>query len=152
MIGADEPAVCAQCHEKGSRGSEAASELRRDLDGFESGFQAVTDLLARAKQKGVDVGAAEYKLLDVTTVLVTAKNLTHNLDTAGIAKTVAEGETALAGVRAAGEKALDEARFRRRGLGVTTVLLALLAAALALKVKRMSRDRRIREGSGDSKT
>jgi predicted CXXCH cytochrome family protein len=152
MIGADEPAVCAQCHEKGSRGSEAASELRRDLDGFESGFRAVKDLLAQARRKGVEVGDAEYKLQDVTTTLVTAKNLTHDLDTAGIAKTVADGETALAEVRAAGEKALDEARFRRRGLGVTTVLLVLLAAALALKIRRMARARQEREGSGDSKT
>jgi predicted CXXCH cytochrome family protein len=151
MIGTDDRAVCMQCHEKGSRGFEAAAELRRHLDGFESGFQAAEALLMRAKQKGVEVSDVEYKLLDVNTVLVTAKNLTHGLDTAEIAKTVAEGETALAGVHTAGEKALDEARFRRQGLAVTTVLLALFAAALALKIKRMGRDRRERESAGGSK-
>ncbi len=148
MIGTDDRAVCGQCHEKGSRGSEAAAELRGELDGFESGFRAAADLLARAKLKGVEVSDAEFKLQDVNTILLTAKDLTHGLDTAGIRKTVAEGETALAGVRTAGEKALEEARFRRRGLGVTTVLLALLAAALALKIRRMARARREGEGSG----
>ncbi len=151
MIGTDDRAVCVQCHEKGSRGFEAAAELRRTLDRFESGFQAAEGLLARAKQKGVEVSDAEFKLLDVTTVLVTAKNLTHGLDTAEIAKTVAEGEAALAGVRTAGEKALDEARFRRRGLAVTTVLLAVFAAALALKIRRMARARREGEGRGGSR-
>jgi predicted CXXCH cytochrome family protein len=107
MIGADEHALCGQCHEKGSRGSAAAAELRRTLDGFDSGFQAAAGLLARAKQKGVDVSDAEFKLRDVNTILLTAKDLTHGLDTAGIAKTVADGEAALAGVRLAGEKALD---------------------------------------------
>ena len=149
MIGTDDRAVCMQCHEKGSRGFDAAAEIRRDLDGFESGFQAAEGLLVRAKQKGVEVSDVEYKLLDVNTVLVTAKNLTHGLDTAEIAKTVAEGEAALAGVRTAGEKALDEARFRRQGLAVTTVLLAVFAAALALKIRRMARTRREGAGAGD---
>jgi len=149
MIGTDDRAVCMQCHEKGSRGFDAAAEIRRDLDGFESGFQAAEGLLVRAKQKGVEVSDVEYKLLDVNTVLVTAKNLTHGLDTAEIAKTVAEGEAALAGVRTAGEKALDEARFRRQGLAVTTVLLAVFAAALALKIRRMARTRREGAGAND---
>jgi len=139
-----------QCHEKGSRGFEAAAEVRRTLDGFESGFRDAEALLARAKQKGVEVSTAEYQLLDLNTVLVTAKNMTHGLDTAEIGKTVAEGETALAGVRTAGEKALDEARFRRQGLAVTTVLLAVLAAALALKIRRMAQSRRESEGPGGS--
>jgi len=150
MVGTDDRAVCVQCHEKGSRGFEAAAELRRHLDGFESGFQASEALLARAKQKGVEVSDVEYKLLDVNTVLVTAKNLTHGLDTAEIAKTVTEGEAALAGVRTAGEKALAEARFRRQGLAVTTVLLAVFAAALALKIRSMARTRREGKGAGAS--
>jgi predicted CXXCH cytochrome family protein len=152
MIGTDDRAVCGQCHEKGSRGSEAAVGLRRDLDGFESGFRAAAELLERAKQKGVEVSDAEFRLQDVNTILLTAKDLTHGLDTAGIRKTVAEGEAELDSVRSAGEKALDEARFRRRGLGVTTVLLALLAAALALKIRRMARARREGEVSGGSRT
>ena len=139
MIGTDDKAVCVQCHEKGSRGFEAAAELRREIDGFDGGFQAAAGLLSQAKQKGVEVSDAEFKLQDVNTILVTAKNMTHGLDTAELAKTVAEGEELLAGVRAAGEKALDEARFRRRGLAVTTALLALLAIALALKIRRMGR-------------
>ncbi len=39
------------------------------------------------------------------------------------------------------KKALDEATFRRRGLAVTTILLALFGVALALKVRRMTRER-----------
>jgi predicted CXXCH cytochrome family protein len=150
MIGTDDNSVCVQCHEKGSRGFEAAAEFRRILTGFESGYRTAGELLSRAKQKGVEVSDGEFKLLDVTTILVTAKNMTHGLDTAEIAKTVAEGEEALVGVRTAGEKALDEARFRRQGLAVTTVLLAVLAVALALKVRRMARARREREGHGGS--
>ncbi len=148
MIGTDDRAVCTQCHEKGSRGFEAAAEFRRELDGFESGFRAAEDLLALAKKKGVEVSDAEFKLQDVSTFLVSAKNLTHGLDAAEIATSVSEGETALTGVRAAGEKALGEAKFRRQGLAVTTAVLALFGVALALKVWHMTRVRRAAEGRG----
>jgi hypothetical protein len=150
MIGTDERATCVQCHDKGSRGFEAAAEFRRRIDGFESGFRAAEGLLAQAREKGVEVSDAEFKLQDVTTLLVSAKNLTHGLDGAEIAKAVSEGEKALAGVREAGEKALDEARFRRRGLAVTTALLALFGLALALKIRQMTRARQAAESRGGS--
>jgi hypothetical protein len=150
MIGTGDGASCVLCHDKGSRGFEAAAEFRRELDGFESGFRAAEGLLAQARQKGVEVSDAEFKLQDVTTLLVSAKNLTHGLDGAEIAKAVSEGEKALVGVRELGEKALDEARFRRRGLAVTTALLALFGVALALKIRHMTRTRRAAEGRGGS--
>jgi hypothetical protein len=142
MIGTSDPAVCAQCHEAGSRGFAAAAEIRAALGGFEDGFRKVEGLLEQAERKGVEVSDARFKLLDVTTILVGVKNLTHGLDVAALRTSVSEGEAALAGVRAEGEKALREARFRRQGLIVATVCLALLAIALALKVRHMSRARR----------
>jgi len=150
MIGTDDRATCVQCHDEGSRGFAAAAEFRRQIDGFESGFRAAGGLLALARKKGVEVSDVEFKLQDVNTLLVSAKNLTHGLDGAEITKAVSEGEKALAGVREAGEKALDEARFRRRGLAVTTALLALFGIALALKIGHMNRARRAAEGRGGS--
>jgi predicted CXXCH cytochrome family protein len=144
MIGTSEGAVCVQCHEGGSRGFEAAAELRRILDGFESGFAGTEELLKSAERKGVEVSQAEYELRDVNTILVLAKNLTHGLDVEELKRTVSEGETALVKVRSAGEQALREARFRRRGLGVTTVILAFLALAIALKIRQMNLSRRER--------
>lgn len=142
MIGTSEPAVCVQCHEQGSRGFAAAAEIRTALDGFEGAYRDVEGLLALAEQKGVEVSDAKFKLQDVTTTLVGVKNLTHGLDVAEIRKSIGEGETALAEVRAAGDKALREARFRRQGLVVATICLALLALALGLKVRQMSGPRK----------
>jgi predicted CXXCH cytochrome family protein len=147
MIGTDSGAVCSQCHDQGSRGFEMAAQLRRTLDGFATRYQEVEGLLQIAKRKGVEVSDAEFSLLDVHTVFVSAVNLTHGLDTAEIDKTLAGGEKELLGVRASAVSAVKEASFRRLGLIVATVLLALFAAALALKVRRMGRARR-EEGSG----
>ncbi|MGZ5554247.1 MAG: cytochrome c3 family protein [Candidatus Aminicenantales bacterium] len=148
MIGTAGGAVCIQCHDEGSRGFKMAADLRRTLDGFTSGYSEVEGLLSLARRKGVEVGDAEFSLQDVHTTLVSAENLTHGLDEAEIAKTVAEGEKALLGVRTAALGAVKEGRFRRQGLAVTTAILALFAVALALKVRRMGRTRRDEAGPG----
>jgi predicted CXXCH cytochrome family protein len=148
MIGTADGAVCIQCHDQGSRGFEVAADLRRALDGFTSGYDEVEGLLALARRKGVEVSDPEFHLQDVHTTLVSAENLTHGLDEAEIGKTLAEGEKALQGVRAAALGAVKEGRFRRQGLAVTTAILALFAVALALKVRRMALDRRAKAGPG----
>jgi predicted CXXCH cytochrome family protein len=74
MIGTGEGAVCVQCHDPGSRGFETAAELRRILDGFTGRFSEAERLLAVARREGVEVSDAEFRLLDVHTVLVSAKN------------------------------------------------------------------------------
>jgi predicted CXXCH cytochrome family protein len=142
MIGTGDGAVCVQCHDPGSRGYETAAVLRRLLDGFTAGYGEVEGLLAVARRKGVEVSDAEFRLLDVHTVLVSAENLTHGLDAAAVGKSLDEGEKTLLGVREAAVAAVKEASFRRRGLAVTTAILALFAVALALKVRRMGRARR----------
>jgi t-SNARE complex subunit (syntaxin) len=114
-----------------------ASDLRQTLDEFESRYDAAGALLDRAERKGVEVSEIKYKLQDVHTTLISAKNLTHGLAVEEIRKTIAEGEKTLGEVNAAGEKAIGEAKFRRRGLIVATVCLAFLAVALALKVRRL---------------
>jgi predicted CXXCH cytochrome family protein len=143
MIGTGPGAVCVQCHDQGSRGLEAAAEIRQELDRLSEGMSQVEGQIGLAKQKGVEVGDIEFHLLNVRTTLVSAENLTHGLDRVEIAKTVSEGETELVRVHDAAVGALKEARFRRQGLAVTTAILALFAAALALKLKDQARVRRL---------
>ena len=137
LIGTSEGAACVLCHEAGSKGYAAAADLRKLLDEFETRTAAAGALLDTAERKGVEVSEVKFKLQDVHTTLISAKNLTHGLAVDDIRKTIAEGEKALDEVNAAGEKALTEAKFRRRGLIVATICLALVALALALKVRRM---------------
>jgi len=141
LIGSTAGSACIQCHEAGSKAWTTAAELRSLLEEFESGTASAEVALDAADRKGVEVSEARFKLQDVHTILVSAKNLTHGLDLAEIRKAIVEGENALAEVEAAGQKALAEARFRRRGLVVATICLALLAAALALKIRRLKEKR-----------
>jgi len=137
MLGTDDKAVCVPCHDKGSKGYQAAAELKTLIDGFEVRIEKERSTLDLAEKKGVETSDAAFKLLDVNTVLVSAKNLVHGLAVDEIRKKLAEGDQTLNDVEKAGAAALDEARFRRRGLIIATVLLALFGIALFLKIRSM---------------
>lgn len=137
ILGTDDKAVCVQCHDKGSKGYLAAGELKALLDGFESRIQSQSATLALAEKKGIEVSEPAYRLQEVNTVLVSAKNLVHGLALDEIRTKLGEGDQTLAGVEKAGAGALDEAKFRRKGLIIATIFLALFGIALFLKIRSM---------------
>jgi hypothetical protein len=137
MLGTSDKAVCVQCHDKGSKGYQAAGELKTLLDGFDGRIQTNAATLALVEKKGVEVSEPAYRLQEVNTVLVSAKNLVHGLVLDEIRKKLAEGEQTLADVEKASAAALDEAKFRRKGLIIATFFLALFGLALFLKIRSM---------------
>ena len=139
MLGASSGSVCVQCHEPGSKGAAAAAELRNLIDGFETRIQSDDGILAVAARKGVEVSEPRFRLQEVNTTLVSVENLVHGLNLEEIKKKVDEGDQALAGIHKEGEAALAEARFRRTGLVVATVFLALFGIALFLKIRGLKR-------------
>jgi len=139
MLGTGKTSVCLECHETGSKGYEAASQLGQILTKAQIRYRQAEDILALAEKKGVEVSEPKFRLQEVTTILVSAKDLTHGLAVEDIRGKVDEGEKILAAVQEAGEKALQEAKFRRTGLLIATIFLALFAAALFLKIRQMGK-------------
>jgi predicted CXXCH cytochrome family protein len=139
MLGTGEKSVCVQCHEAGSLGYKAADELKNLFDGFQARFQKNADILALAEKKGVEVSEPKFRLQDLNTTLVSAKNLVHGLVLEEIRKKIAEGDQTLIDIDREGIKALGEAKFRRRGLIIATAFLALFGIALFLKIRQMQK-------------
>jgi predicted CXXCH cytochrome family protein len=139
MLGTGEKSVCLQCHESGSKGYQAAADLGRIFDTLQTQLERNEDILALAEKKGVEVSQPKFHLQDVNTILVSAKNLTHGLAVEDIRQKAAEGEKILADIRQAGDKALQEAKFRRTGLVIATAFLALFGLALFLKIRDMTK-------------
>ena len=139
MLGAAGGSVCVQCHEPGSKGAAVAAELGDLIHGFEARIQGDDGILAEAAKKGVEVGEPQFRLQEVNTTLVSVENLVHGLNLEEIRKKVGEGDQALAEIRKEGEAALAEAGFRRRGLVVATIFLALFAIALFFKIRALKR-------------
>ncbi|UCC41597.1 MAG: cytochrome c3 family protein [Candidatus Aminicenantes bacterium] len=139
MLGTGEKAVCIQCHESDSKPYQIASRIKEKLDGFVEKIHSAEILLERADRQGVEVSEPEFRLTEANTVLIMVRNLTHSFSLAEIEGKIEEGEKVVIEVTEAGEAALNEAKFRKTGLIIATVFILLLAIAIFLKIKQITK-------------
>jgi hypothetical protein len=139
MLGTGEKAVCIQCHESDSEPYQIASSIKEKLDEFIAKIQIADNILDRADRQGVEVSEPKFRLTEANTILVLVRNLTHSFSLMEIEEKIEEGKTVVAEVTNAGQAALREAKFRKTGLIIATCFIFLLAIALFLKIKQITR-------------
>jgi predicted CXXCH cytochrome family protein len=139
MLGTADKSVCIQCHDKGSAGFKAAEELKGLMDAFDARTKAAEDVLAAAEKKGVEVSDPKFRLSETVTLGIMAKNLVHGLNVGDIKAKLDEAGPTLAEVEKQGAEAVGEAKYRRGGLILATVFLALFGVALFMKIRTMKK-------------
>jgi hypothetical protein len=143
MLGTSKPSVCATCHEdKEDPGFVGTARMRAALDRLQSGIGASTALIDRVKNAGMEAGDQDLALNEARTRLVLARTELHAFDPAALDAVVGDGAKILDEVNRAGENALAELAYRRRGLFVSLGLILLVVLALGLKIKNLDNDRR----------
>jgi hypothetical protein len=139
FIGTGPEAVCVTCHSEGDRGHEAADSMHLrliDLDGKISGAESI---LARAARAGMEVSKARFELKDAHDSLVTARVVIHSFSAVEVDKAVASGLVVADKARQAGENAMEELLFRRKGLAVSLLLIGLATISIYLKIRQIER-------------
>jgi predicted CXXCH cytochrome family protein len=139
MLGTGERAICIECHDPDSEAYAVAATIKQKLDSFKSKMLDAEDKLERADKQGVEVSEAKYRLQEAHTILIQVRNLTHTFSLDRIEEKIKEGQGVIGEVAQAGETALREAKFRKRGLIIATVFIFLLALALLLKIRQIEK-------------
>jgi predicted CXXCH cytochrome family protein len=139
MLGTGEGAVCIECHDSNSEAFAVAATIKQKLDSFKSKMQDAEDKLERADRQGVEVSEVKFRLQEAHTILIQVRNLTHSFSLDRIEEKIEEGQGVIEEVAEAGEAALREAKFRKRGLIVATLFIFLLALALLLKITQIEK-------------
>jgi hypothetical protein len=100
------------------------------------------DLLHTAEVRGMDVVDDQFALRSQgITAAVEARALVHAFDPDALVAKTEEAREAASAAREAGNTALAEILFRRKGLAVSLVLILLLLIALAYKIRALDRSR-----------
>jgi hypothetical protein len=141
MVGLAAGAVCANCHAADDRGGKAAAGMREALDGLRAERARASDTLDRAEHAGMEVSQARFDLAGGGEALVKARVAVHAASLPAVQKETEAGLAITAKAYARGVRALEELRFRRRGLAVSLLIILLLIAALVLKIRQLDRAR-----------
>ncbi|MEW6211135.1 MAG: cytochrome c3 family protein [Acidobacteriota bacterium] len=138
MIGTTEKSVCARCHtEKEDNGFIAAGQMRARIAELITGINSAKDILDQAERAGMEVSRPKFELNEARDALTHARVLIHSFSSDEVDKVIKPGlEIAQKGHRA-GEDALAEWSYRRKGLAASLFFILFLAALVYLKLRQI---------------
>ena len=143
-VGDRPPAICIKCHktDKWPKGLEGAGRIRAALDSLNGAYRAAEEIVVRAERAGMEVGEALFELNEVAGHLTKTRTNVHSFDPEKVAALSSEGIELAIKVQEMGEAALGELRYRRKGLILSLAVIALLGAALFVKIRTVDRESR----------
>jgi predicted CXXCH cytochrome family protein len=148
MLGVDAKAVCSGCHGAGDSAGKTAASVRQLIDRLRDDVDRSHTILTRAEHAGMEVSQPEFELNGATDALVKARAAIHAFTVEAVKKEVEPGLTISAKAYARGVRALEELRFRRVGLAVSALIIAVLVVALLLKIRHIDRKRTLEAREG----
>ena len=138
-IGVGEKQVCGSCHSAGDAGASAAAAISGTLASATKAITAARGRVERVQRAGMLMDSADVKLEDAHQSYVMAQVEIH----AASPSRVEENTKAVLADTGAAEKlaasAEAEIRYRRTGLFVSLVVIALAMVMLILKIRGMER-------------
>ncbi|MDR7402255.1 MAG: cytochrome c3 family protein [Armatimonadota bacterium] len=139
MLGTGPGSVCAPCHPPGSPEGAVADSIRASLEQLKALIAQSEAMLARASRAGLDVTDAQLDISEAETQVIRARAVTHTSSPEQLRSPIDAGTAAAERARRAGEAALAELAFRRRGLAVSLGVMAVVVVSLWLKLRQLER-------------
>ncbi len=137
LIGTGDKAICTQCHSEGDPGFVAAGKMKQQLVQLGSSIGNADQILGQAERSGMEVSQPRLDLAQARDALTKARVAIHSFNPARVESDVKPGLEAAAKDEDAGKKALAERSYRRIGLGLALVAIALVLVGLRLYVKQI---------------
>lgn len=146
LLGVTPEAVCSRCHRENenSKGYAVARTMRQLIDSLGFLERRSNSLLDEAEQKGMEVTEARFKLRDARQARLQSRTMVHSFNEEKFREVVDGGLKVGSFVVGEGQHAIDEYYFRRWGLGISTLIISIVAVSLYLTIKRIEKKQRER--------
>jgi predicted CXXCH cytochrome family protein len=141
MLGLGGDAVCSTCHAATDKGGQTAVEMRALIDSLATRSEKARALLGQAEHAGMEVSQAQFDLNAARDALVKARTAVHAFRVDAVKQEVEPGLAISDRAQGRGVRALDELRFRRKGLGISLVIILAVIAGLVVKIRQIDRTR-----------
>ena len=137
MLGVGEKSVCVSCHGQGDDGVFVTGRMRDAIDKLAASIGSSGEILGRAERAGMEVSRPKFDLNEAKDDLTHARVLVHAFSKDELDKVIAPGLEIAGKSHSAGEAALAELSFRRKGLAASLFLILFLATLIYLKVRQI---------------
>lgn len=139
MVGTGPQSVCISCHSQGDNGYALAASVQTEFAATQSAIARSDEILARAARAGMEVSQPQLDLNDARDRLTKARVTLHSANKATIEEDLKPANDVAHNTYAAGVQALKERNYRRAGLGVSLVTIAMMILGLKLYIKEIEK-------------
>jgi len=137
FIGTSNTAVCITCHSDGDKGFQGAQKMRAGLLQLEEAIGRSKDVLEHAEQSGMEVSQAKLEQNEAHDALTKARVTIHTFNPGKLQADIDAGLKVTEKTLQAGRKALAERDFRRKGLALALITIALVLAGLRMFIREI---------------
>ncbi|UCD16697.1 MAG: hypothetical protein JSV44_09580, partial [Candidatus Zixiibacteriota bacterium] len=140
-VGTTDSSLCINCHDAndGTAGFRTAEQIYNSLSDLYAAHGKAAAKVDEAEYKGMMITDLRFQLREVKQSLIKARTVVHAFNAARIIEVVEPGLLEAAKVYEAAVQEVDEYYFRRKGLGVATLIITILAIALYLKIRSIEK-------------
>jgi hypothetical protein len=136
-VGVGQKSVCVTCHGEGDKGYATAQAMGGDLAKLNTFIARADQTLTAAERSGMEVSSARLGLAAAHEALIKARVNIHTFTEGEVRKLTDQGEEIARKSYEAGVAALRERGFRRKGLAVALITIALAISGLYLKIRQI---------------
>ena len=137
LIGTSAGSVCINCHSEGDAGFAAAGTIHSRLAELDSAIARSDDLLGRAERSGMEVSEAKLEQSEGRDYLIKARVELHAADPAKVDPDIQAGLKVTEKTYQAGQNAMAELKYRRKGLLVSVATIVLVLIGLFLMIRKL---------------
>lgn len=138
MLSAQDDGICAACHSDGNVAPKI-QKMQLSILNLRLQIDRTSDVLGRAERAGMEVSKPKFDLSQARAELVKARVNVHSFNPEKMREVTTPAMTAVGTVRQAGDAALEELGFRRRGLEYALVGIGVMIVALLLKIRELEK-------------
>ena len=127
--------LCGNCHEAGSAEARTGAAILAEIEKLKAEKDAASTILRRARLAGMEVSQPMFELTKADEALTKVRTDVHLVSEETVREGAARGIVVAQASRRAGERAMRERDFRRKGLLVSLVFIAMMVAGLLLLIR-----------------
>ena len=138
-LGTGPEAVCMRCHKPGDICDQQRAEILRGLTHLDDAIKAAGNVLGIAESSGMEISQARLEEDQARDALTKARVTIHSFKKELIDQDIQDGLKIAAKNLQAGQTALAERDYRRKGLGIALIFFLLTVLGLFLYVRQLER-------------
>lgn len=140
MIGTGKNSLCVGCHSEGDAGYKEAAGIGSQLAALDASLSDSEQILRRAERQGMEVSDALNQQSQARDALLKARVTVHSFRAAEVKKDTDAGLALTKTTYAAGVQAMQQWKYRRVGLGLSLLMIAITVVGLGLYIRNLEKN------------